>query len=70
MDAIEVGAARTALSKREGIKKENQQSDIGIWSSGQPSLGPIQGLAIPLLTAITMKLNSPPTSKSHMFRIM
>ena len=44
MDAIEVGAARTALSKREGIKKENQQSDIGIWSSGQPSPGPIQGL--------------------------
>src|SRR5450759_876314 len=44
MDATEVGAARTALSKRENIKKENEQKDIGSWSFGQPSPNLILGL--------------------------
>ena len=44
MDATEVGAARTALSKRENIKKENEQRDIGSWSSGQSSPDLLHGL--------------------------
>lgn len=41
MDTTDIGAARKALRKREGILQKNEQSHIASWSAGQPANQPL-----------------------------